>query len=53
LSPVQDQTLENISKELTDKIAGIDPDDVRYNLDNRKSIAETTESILDRMKGFI
>jgi|WetSurMetagenome_2_1015567.scaffolds.fasta_scaffold72766_1 hypothetical protein len=53
LSPVQDQTLENISKELTEKIAGIDPDDVKYDPENRKKIAETTESILDKMKGFI
>jgi hypothetical protein len=53
LSPVQDQTLEDISKELTDKIAGIDPDDVKYDPENRKKVAETTESILDKMKGFI
>ena len=53
LSPVEDQTLEDISKELTDKIAGIDPDDVKYDPENRKKVAETTESILDKMKGFI
>jgi len=53
LSPIEDQILEDISKELNAKVTGIDPDDLRYNLDNRKKVAETTESILDKMKGFI
>jgi hypothetical protein len=53
LSPIEDQILEDISKELNAKVTGIDPDDLKYNLDNRKKVAETTESILDKMKGFI
>jgi len=53
LSPVEDKTLEGISKELQDKITGLDPDDLKYDPENRKKVAETTESILDKMKGFI
>jgi len=53
LSPVEDQTLEDISKELNAKVTGIDPDNLKYDPQERKKVAETTESILDKMKGFI
>jgi len=53
LSPVDDQTLTDISNELKNKVANIDPDDLKYDPENRKKVAETTESILDKMKGFI
>jgi hypothetical protein len=38
---------------LNEKVTGIDPDDLKYDPQERKKVAETTESILDKMKGFI
>jgi len=53
LSPTDDPDLATIAKELKDKVAILDPDDLKYDPENRKKVAETTESILDKMKGFI
>jgi hypothetical protein len=53
LSPTDDPDLKAVADELKSKVAIIDPDDLKYDPENRKKIAETTESILDKMKGFI
>ena len=53
LSPIEDQTLEDITGELNNNVVGIDPDDLRYDPKARAKTAEKVEEIMDRMKGFI